>query len=185
MDDTELVPSWDKLSTREVFDGFNFSVREDLVQLPSGDELDFEYVSVVHSVAVLGFTESDELILVKEWRQSVERVVEYGLPGGGCHAGESPIEAAEREFREETGFVAGEFKELLTTENNVGVSDGVHTFFVALDCKQVEEAESPDVGEELVIRTEPIEKVYEAVQNGEVSDARTLIPLLYYRLYYE
>ena len=44
---------------------------------------------------------------------------DYHMPGGGVEAGETPVEAAIRELREETGLVANKLEFLFTWESAV------------------------------------------------------------------
>ncbi len=50
-------------------------------------------------------TEQGYVVLVREAKKAVEQVL-YGLPAGAVKKGESPIDAAIREVRQETGFIA-------------------------------------------------------------------------------
>ncbi len=68
-------------------------------------------------VAVLGITEAGELRLAREYRYPVGRWI-YDLPGGGGEPGESPTEAARREYEEETGLIPLDLAHLHTFSQN-------------------------------------------------------------------
>lgn len=57
-------------------------------------------------VTVLALTPAREVLLVEQFRPAVGRVT-LELPSGNVDAGETPIIAAARELREETGYDAG------------------------------------------------------------------------------
>ena len=95
---------WRLLDSELVLDERWFRVRRDTVELPDGTVLDDYFVAVREDFAlVAAVTETDELILVRQWKQGVG-AVELELPGGIVDAGESPEEAAARELLEETGY---------------------------------------------------------------------------------
>lgn len=57
------------------------------------------------AVAVAAFTEDDKMLLVKEYRHPLGKLI-YDLPAGGIREGESPQQAVLRELEEETGYTA-------------------------------------------------------------------------------
>lgn len=74
----------------------------------------------------------DKLVLVKQWRHG-ENSLSVEFPGGVIDPGETPMEAAYRELREETGFIAGKMTHLGSFNPNPALfSNHVH-FFLAED----------------------------------------------------
>ena len=56
-------------------------------------------------VSILALTERQEVLLVRQYRPAVESYT-LELPSGHVEEGETPMEAARREFTEETGYQA-------------------------------------------------------------------------------
>ncbi len=78
-------------------------VREALM-MPDGYEIDWYYVDTPPSVLVVPVTAEGTVVMVRQWRHNLKRhTLEF--PAGTVDAGESPERAAERELREETGFI--------------------------------------------------------------------------------
>ena len=76
-------------------------------------ETEYGYLAVPRAVFVAAVTVDDELLLVRQYRHPV-RDWTLEVPAGSVADGESALDAARRELREETGGVAGEWTHLTT-----------------------------------------------------------------------
>ncbi|MCS3444476.1 NUDIX hydrolase [Microbacterium phyllosphaerae] len=94
-------------------------------------------------ISVLALDADGHAILVEEYRHGAG-IVAVGTIGGGMESGESPIGAAARELREETGYEAGEIVELGSTWANFGNHTNRVHHFLARDCVRVAEQELDD-----------------------------------------
>lgn len=75
-------------------------------RLPDGSNADWDISGGAASVAILAFTDDDQVVLARQFRPGPERILDE-LPGGAVDDGESILDAAGRELLEETGY-AGE-----------------------------------------------------------------------------
>ncbi len=94
------------ISSRQVFEGHLFKIRVDQVRLPSGRETVREIIEHPGAVAILAITEDQQIILVRQYRYAVDGSL-LEIPAGTREPNESPIETADRELLEETGYRAG------------------------------------------------------------------------------
>ena len=97
------------ISSERGFDGKLIHVRVDRVRMPSGRESVREVVEHPGAVSILALTESDEIILIRQWRHAVEAEM-LEMPAGTREPGEDEKATARRELREETGYEAGEIE---------------------------------------------------------------------------
>lgn len=115
MEDLNLRDSANK--SEEIYDGRIFTL------FKNGN---FDLIKMKHeAVAIIALSEDKKTIcVVKEYRPAL-KVTKLAIPGGKIEAGENPLEAAYREFKEETGydFVPNSAKILHSYNNAGGYSD--------------------------------------------------------------
>jgi len=128
-----------------------------------------EHRAAVAIVPVSG----DYVTLVRQERVATGgRVLE--LPAGMLEAGESPLESARRELREETGLHGGEWVELATFFTSPGFTDEKIHLFIATGLEEGEA--SPEDTEEIELVRVPLDQVPALLE--EVEDGKTLAGLL-------
>jgi len=180
MTDHDLA--WDGLESTTVYTCPGFDVINETVRLPDGTETDFDYVSEGESVVILPFTTDDEVVVIEEWREPVQRI-NYGLPAGGLEPDDpEPAAAVERELAEETGYEARRVEHLTTVEPSNGFADTVFHYFLADGCTPTTEQDL-DHDETIAVSTTDFEKLLNAVQTGELRDGRAALGILYYHAF--
>lgn len=123
-------------------------------------------------VNVVAFTRTGELLVVEQFRHGIDAST-LEIPGGGCDAGETPAEAAQRELREETGFVSEHWLPLgACTPNPATQNNRCHTF-LALDCDSVGDLEL-DPAEELQVWAYSWPEWHGLMQRGSIHHALVL-----------
>ena len=79
------------------------------MEFADGSTFDHVYFKSRGTVAVATFTEDNQMILTKQYRHPLGRIV-YDILGGAIEPGETPVQAALRELEEETGYTAEEIE---------------------------------------------------------------------------
>ena len=136
------------MSSRTVYSGRFINVRMDRVD--TGDEVvEREIVEETgEGVLVVPVTADGKLFLVEQTRHLFGTT--YEVPSGAINAGETPVEAAARELREEAGLHAGSLELLSTHVNSVHMS-GRNYYFIATDLTPCDDA-ACDPDEEFISR---------------------------------
>jgi len=92
------------LSSKTVYDKHGTKIMEDTLGFADGTTYEYVYFKSGGTVAVAAFTDDNKMILTKQYRHPIQKIV-YDIPGGAIEVGETPSQAALRELEEETGYV--------------------------------------------------------------------------------
>lgn len=121
---------WETLSSKHVVNDRWLSLRADECRNADGQIIApyyvFEYPAWVN---VLALTPEHDAVLIKQYRHGIRQVI-LELPGGARDEQDaSVLDAARRELREETGFVADEWRETGDLcANPVNYTNTIHCF---------------------------------------------------------
>jgi ADP-ribose pyrophosphatase len=156
------------MERRTVFEGSQF----DVVVEQWGDR-EREFVAHPGSVGVLAVA-GGCVTLVRQLREPTGRYL-LELPAGSLDGdGETPLDAAKRELKEETGLHGGRWRRLAGFFPTPGICSEYTEVYLAQD---VEEGDAePEDGEEIELVRWPVAEIPDRL--GEVEDATTLAALL-------
>ena len=160
----------------QVFDGVLLDVRCDRVSLPNGREATREYVVHPGAVTVVPILDDGRLVLERQFRYPIGQVL-LELPAGKLDPGEGAQFCAQRELAEETGYRASQWARAGALHNAPAYCNEVIEVWFARGLTLGER--SLDAGEfiEVVLMSEA--ELDAAAGRGEVTDAKTLVGLLW------
>lgn len=167
------------ISSKEIYRNPVFSLTEDVIVDHTGREAKRGIVRHPGSAAVLAIDSKKRAILVKQFRPAIGGSV-WEIPAGKIDEGESPLKAAKRELREETGLTAGKWTKLVACYPTPGYVSEKITIYLAEDLKQG--TTDPDEGEHLELKWLALKELEEEVRRARLPDGKTLIALYAYRL---
>lgn len=166
---------WLRRSRRVAYENPWITLWHDVVDRPDGSP---GIYGVVHfasaAVGAVVLDADDRVLLVGQHRYTLDRY-SWEIPEGGVPAGESPLDGARRELREETGVEATDWRELLRFHLSNSVTDEAGVLFVARADRHGEP--HPDPTEELAINWVPFEETLAMIADGRITDAMTIMAL--------
>ena len=160
---------WRITESEVVIDTPWLRLRRDRVDLPSGRTIEEYYVRESRGFAVIfALTPSGDVPLVRQYKHGVGDVV-LELPAGMIDPGESPMTAAVRELREETGYVAPALEHVATFLTDPTHSDARMHLFLARDAVPSTAGQDLDPTEEIDVELVPLERLPALLENGSIS----------------
>nr|WP_189178473.1 NUDIX hydrolase [Microbispora rosea] len=140
VEDTE--ESWKVVASAERFAGRVITVRTDTVDMPGGVTADRDYVVHPGSVAVLALDDADRVLLLRQYRHPVRRLL-WELPAGIRDVpGEPLVDCAARELAEEAAYRARTWHTLVDLHTSPGMSDERIRIFLARDLEPIPDEEN-------------------------------------------
>src|SRR5947209_2725241 len=97
------------LSSSMIYNGPVFGIRRDEIIEPSGVRAVREMITHPGSVVVLPVLPDGRVLLIQQYRYAARQYL-WELVAGRMDHGETPIEGAARELKEETGYTAKKLK---------------------------------------------------------------------------
>jgi ADP-ribose pyrophosphatase len=126
-------------------------------------------------VNVVGLTAQNRIVAVSQFRFGIRRQ-SLEIPAGLVDPGETPLQAAQRELGEETGYTAREWRSLGWSFANPAFLNNRAHHFLALDAQRTKSPNLED-GEDIVCSELTLDEVRHAVQNETMRNAMTLLAL--------
>jgi 8-oxo-dGTP pyrophosphatase MutT (NUDIX family) len=171
---------WTVLSQRAAYDNKWIGVTEYDVINPGGGKGIYGKVHFKNlAVGVLPLDEQGYTWLVGQYRFTLG-AYSWEIPEGGGDPAVPALESAQRELKEETGLVAGEWSVIQQLHLSNSVSDELAILFLARELQQ--QQAMPEETEQLVVRKLPFEEAFRMVEKGTITDSMSVAAILKVKL---
>lgn len=162
------------LSKKPVFQAELFTVRE--LEIEANNKKLIQHDVVRNPViTVFALNDNNEIYLISQYRRLLEKQTIEAV-AGFINAGETPLEAAKRELKEEIGVTATDWREIKVVNMAGSVTKGEAHLFLARGLK-VGKPE-PEDDEDITTVLIPFEEAVEKVLKGEIDIATTIAGIL-------
>ena len=163
-------------ASEKIFDGKVVHLYRDTVELPDGASAVREIVRHIGAVCVIPLTDDGDVILERQYRYAVDRILTEIPAGKLDYPDEDFEEAALRELREETGAIPSELIDLGDFYGSPAIMGERIRMYLARGLRFTERHLDDD--EFLDVFRMPLSEAVEAVTKGEIPDGKTQCAIL-------
>ena len=166
---------WRRRDSRKLFESSWFSLRQDDVTLPGGEEITYTLVEHPGYAMVVPVDGEGRVLLERVYRYTVQQTL-LECPSGGLD-GDAPEVAAHRELREETGWIAEHLEPLGSYYGSNGISDERFHLFLATGLRDTGRTDREPT-EQIELEWMPLAHAARLARAGGVQDAPSALALM-------
>ena len=171
---------WQVLKSENIINiGPWLNVRQQTVLLPNGKQIPTWFIiDYPDWINVIAETKDGRLVMIDQYRHGLG-VTKYELVAGVIDEGETPLQAAQRELLEETGFGGGEWELYMTLCPNTSCQSNLSYTFLARGVERLSEQHEEET-EDIRVHVMDKKDVRELLEAGEIIQALHAAPLWKY-----
>ncbi|MFA6547674.1 MAG: NUDIX hydrolase [Candidatus Magasanikbacteria bacterium] len=162
---------YQKISEEVIHKNAWWSYKHDQYKCDEKDH-DYYYGETNGNAIIVPILDDGRIVLIRQYRYLQDRSgVEF--PMGGISAGETPLQAAIRELREETGYESTNFSKVGEFEPIQGLAKDKSSVFLANEISS-QVASSLDDAEDIELVLRRPDEINEMIKRGEIWSGQTL-----------
>ena len=159
------------------YQGTILKIYEDTV-LANGHEAHWDFIHHDGAAAVLPVTDDGKILMVRQYRNALDRET-LEIPAGKLDAADEPkIQCAYRELEEETGYRTEHMEYLMSVNTTVAFCDEAIDIFVARDL--IPSHQHLDEDEVIDVEAWELKDLLELIYSGKMTDAKTVAAITAY-----
>lgn len=159
------------------YQGTILKIYEDTV-LANGHEAHWDFIHHDGAAAVLPVTNDGKILMVRQYRNALDRET-LEIPAGKLDAADEPkIQCAYRELEEETGYRTEHMEYLMSVNTTVAFCDEAIDIFVARDL--IPSHQHLDEDEVIDVEAWELKDLLELIYSGKMTDAKTVAAITAY-----
>lgn len=151
---------------------------QDTMQIPNGNTARWDLIDHKGAAAVVAVREDGKLLMVRQYRNALERET-LEIPAGGLNGREEPTEtAAMRELEEETGYTCGKLVLLNSIYTTVAFCNEKIDIYLAENLRPGRQHLDED--EYLNVEAYSLEELKRMIFDCRIQDSKTICGILTY-----
>ena len=177
-----MVKNYFRLERNLVARGSIIDYYHDVMQIPNGNTATWDFIEHNGAAAVIALKPDGKILMVRQYRNALERET-LEIPAGGLNINEETMEeAAKRELREETGYIANKIEFLISIRTTVAFCNERIDIYFADNLELGNQ--NLDEDEFLEVVSYSIDELLQMIYDGTIQDSKTICGLMcYYNKY--
>lgn len=168
-----------RLSRDLVQKGAIIDYYQDTIEVPNGNIVKWDLIMHKGAAAVVPVDNEGRLIMVRQYRNALDRYT-LEIPAGGLNTADEPtMDAAARELTEETGYTAEKIEPLISIYTTVAFCNEKIDIYVATGLTPGKQ--NLDEDEYVDVKAYTLEELIQKILSGEIQDSKTVSAILAYK----
>lgn len=173
-----MAEEFKRLSRDLVYKGTIIDYYKDTVQVPNGNVVKWDFIGHKGAAAVVPITKDGKILMVRQYRNALDRDT-LEVPAGGLNGADEPTKtAAARELEEETGFRSENLEFLVSIYTTVAFCNEKIDIYVAQDL--IPSKQNLDEDEFINVEAFSPQELVDMIYEGKIQDSKTMCAILAY-----
>ena len=169
-----------RLERRLVQKGSILNYYRDTIAVPNGNIVEWDFIGHQGAAAVVPVTDDGKLLMVRQYRNALDRYTLEIPAGGRDSADEDFAVCAARELEEEIGYRSDEIHHLVDYHSAAAyTSEKIGIYYTE---KLIPSRQHLDENEFVQIEKYTLEELTEMIFDGRITDGKTIAAIMAYRV---
>lgn len=174
-----MAEEFKRLNRRLVQKGSIIDYYKDTVEVPNGNIVEWDFIGHNGAAAVVPVTDDGKLLMVRQYRNALDRYT-LEIPAGGLNGKDEPTKvAAARELEEETGYRSDDLTLLISVNTTVAFCNEKIDIYVAKNLQPTKQHLDED--EFIDVQEVEISELEQMIYECKIMDSKTVAAILAYK----
>ncbi len=150
----------------------------DTVKIPNGNTAVWDFIQHKGAAAIVGVREDGRILMVRQFRNALDRET-LEIPAGGLNGADEPTDvAAMRELEEETGYACDKVEFLISIRTTVAFCNEKIDIYVAKELRETKQHLDED--EFIDVEAYTVQELMDKIYASEIQDSKTISAIMAY-----
>lgn len=174
-----MAEEFKRLNRELMYHGTIVDFYKDTVLVPNGNVAEWDFIGHKGAAAVVPVREDGRLLMVRQYRNALDRYT-LEIPAGGLNGASEPtLDAAARELEEETGYRSEHLELLITIRTTVAFCNEKIDIYVAKNL--IKSHQHLDEDEFINVEAYSVEELSRMILEGKIEDSKTISAIMSYK----
>ena len=161
------------------YSGTMIDMYTDTISVPNGNIVHWDFINHPGAAAVVPITDDGKIVMVRQYRNALDRET-LEIPAGGLDSQDEPtIDAAARELEEETGYRSNDLELLITVATTVAFCNEKIDIYLARNL--IQSKQNLDEDEYVEVEEYSVDELADMIYAGKINDSKTISAIMAYK----